>query len=122
MEGDYKFVGALVGKPHMQQRLEGFNGCVVKVDLYQLMPFNSLEDNAKNNITMKILIFKTNIRFKKDLKIIRPLLAAHKPIIKWNVDRQDTDKVLRVESASEDTLEIIKTIKEAGYQCEELPD
>ena len=71
---------------------------------------------------MKILIFKTNIRFKKDLKIIRPLLAAHKPIIKWNVDRQDTDKVLRVESASEDTLEIIKTIKEAGYQCEELPD
>ena len=71
---------------------------------------------------MKILIFKTNIRFKKDLKVIRPLLAAHTPVIKWNVDRQDTDKVLRIESVSGDTLEIIKAIKEAGYQCEELPD
>jgi hypothetical protein len=71
---------------------------------------------------MKILIFKTNIRFKKDLKIIRPFLAAYEPVIKWNVDRQDTDKVLRIESASGDPLEIIKTINEAGYHCEELPD
>jgi len=71
---------------------------------------------------MNVLIFKTNIRFKKDLKIIGPVLAAHKRVIRWNVDRQDTDKVLRVESTSGDTLEIIKTINQAGYHCEELPD
>ncbi|MEP7141978.1 MAG: hypothetical protein ABI707_03855 [Ferruginibacter sp.] len=71
---------------------------------------------------MKILVFKTNIRFKKDLKIVMPFLAAHKRIIKWNVDRQDTDKVLRIESASGDPLEIIKAVNEAGYHCEELPD
>jgi len=71
---------------------------------------------------MNILIFKTNIRFKKDLKKIMPFLDAHKLVIKWNVDRQDTDKILRIESTSGDTFEIIKTIKEAGYHCEELPD
>lgn len=71
---------------------------------------------------MNILIFKTNIRFKKDLKIIRPFLAPHEHIIKWNVDRHDSDKVLRIISTSGDTLQIIKTINEAGYHCEELPD
>ncbi|MEJ7588834.1 MAG: hypothetical protein WKI04_14855 [Ferruginibacter sp.] len=71
---------------------------------------------------MNVLIFKTNIRFKKDLKIVGPFLAAHQPVLKWNVDRQDTDKVLRVESATPDTVGIIKTIREAGYDCEELPD
>ena len=71
---------------------------------------------------MNVLIFKTNIRFKKDLKIIQPFLAAYKHIIKWNVDRYDSDKVLRIESTSGDTHEIIKTINQAGYHCEELPD
>ena len=71
---------------------------------------------------MNVLIFKTNIRFKKDLNIIQPILAGYKHIIQWNVDRHDTDKVLRIISTSADTLEIIKTINLAGYHCEELPD
>ncbi|MEO5889767.1 MAG: hypothetical protein ABIQ31_05910 [Ferruginibacter sp.] len=71
---------------------------------------------------MNVLVFKTNIKFKKDLKIVRPFLAAHGPVIKWNVDIQDRDRVLRIESTSVDTLEIIKTVNKAGYHCEELPD
>lgn len=72
--------------------------------------------------TLTILVFKTNIRFKKDLKIIGPFLSDYKPVIKWNVDRKDTDKILRIETTSGDPLEIIKTINKAGYHCEELPD
>ena len=71
---------------------------------------------------MNILIFKTNIRFKKDLGVIRPLLSAYKSILKWNVDQDDVDKILRVVSTSNDPVGIIKTINKAGYHCEELPD
>ena len=71
---------------------------------------------------MNILIFKTNIRLKKDVGIITPLLSADESIVQWNVDRDDADKVLRVVSTSNDPLDIIKTINGAGYHCEELPD
>lgn len=68
-----------------------------------------------------ILIFKTNIRFKKDIKIIAPLLDKHPSVFKWNIDRTDIDKVLRIESEKNNTTEIIYKIRQAGYRCEELP-
>ena len=71
---------------------------------------------------MNILIFKTNIRLKKDVGIITPLLSADESIVQWNVDRDDADKVLRIASTTNDPIDIIKTINEAGYHCEELPD
>jgi hypothetical protein len=71
---------------------------------------------------MNIFIFKTNIRLKKDVGIIRPFLSAYESIVKWNVDREDSDKILRIVSTSNDSPDIIKTIEGAGYQCEELTD
>ena len=71
---------------------------------------------------MNILIFKTNIRRKKDVGVIKPLLSADESIVQWNVDRDDADKILRIVSTSNDPVDIIKTINEAGYHCEELPD
>ena len=71
---------------------------------------------------MNILIFKTNIRLKKDVGVVKSYLSADESIIQWNVDRDDTDKILRIVSTSNDSIDIIKTINEAGYHCEELPD
>jgi hypothetical protein len=71
---------------------------------------------------MNILIFRTNIRFKKDLRVIQPLLSAYKSVVQWNIDRDDVDRILRVVSTSNDPAGIIKTINKAGYNCEELPD
>ena len=71
---------------------------------------------------MNILIFKTNIRLKKDLGVISPLLSTDESIVQWNVDRDDTDKILRIVSTANNPVGIIKTINEAGYYCEELPD
>ncbi|MEO6549183.1 MAG: hypothetical protein ABIN94_14360 [Ferruginibacter sp.] len=71
---------------------------------------------------ISILVFKTNIRFKKDLKIIEPCLSAFQSVLRWNIDWKDADRVLRIESVSGNTLEIINTINKAGYHCEELPD
>ena len=40
-----------------------------------------------------VLVFKTNIKRKKDLGIIKPALSSYEPIIKWNVDMHDADKM-----------------------------
>ena len=71
---------------------------------------------------MNILVFKTNIKWKKDVGIIAPFLSACASIIQWNVDRHDEDNVLRIVTTASDPVEIINTINKAGYHCEELPD
>ncbi len=71
---------------------------------------------------MHILIFKTNIETEEAHKEIGSLLSNHQSIIDWNIDTEDIDKVLRIESALNNTHEIITTINKAGFTCEELPD
>ncbi len=39
-----------------------------------------------------ILILKTDIKFKKDLKKMGQVLNANPCIINWNIDRKDIDK------------------------------
>ena len=69
-----------------------------------------------------ILIFKTNIRLKKDLKALSITLGGHPDVIKWNVDICDKDKVLRVESYICSPFTIISLLGHAGFYCEELVD
>ena len=71
---------------------------------------------------MEILVFKTNLRFNKDLSKINPLINSEKRIEKWNVDRDDRDKVLRIEANNLMPAEVIQLIETAGYKCEELTD
>ncbi|MGC4038934.1 MAG: hypothetical protein QM764_23450 [Chitinophagaceae bacterium] len=71
---------------------------------------------------MAILIFKTNIRFKKDLKKVEPVLNSIDTITKWNIDQKDIDKILRIESITDEQDEIIKSLQQEGYFCEELED
>ncbi|MBA3680052.1 MAG: hypothetical protein H0W73_02515 [Bacteroidetes bacterium] len=75
---------------------------------------------SKNNEELYVLIFKTNIELEDDLKLISTYLEKENNVINWNVDREDIDRVLRVESNCDDTGKIIKTINEAGFFCEEL--
>jgi len=76
----------------------------------------------KSEKRVQIWVFKTNIRFKKDLLLIAPLLNRTSAILNWNVDRGDVDKVLRVESLHLQAQQIIDLVQQAGYHCEELPD
>ena len=69
---------------------------------------------------MNILIFKTNIRFKKDVQQVASVLNRLPSITAWNVDREDIDKVLRIEAQGDHTTTIIKQIQHAGYCCEVL--
>jgi len=69
---------------------------------------------------MNILIFKTNIKYKKDLHNITQVMNNIPSVAFWNVDREDIDKVLRIESTDNDTEAIRNKIQYAGYLCEEL--
>ena len=71
---------------------------------------------------MTILTFKTNIRFNKDVAKVTACLQQYPGIVRWNVDLEDVDKVLRIETCSATPDEIVAVIRQCGYECDELPD
>lgn len=75
---------------------------------------------SKYNEEVYVLVFKTNIHFKKDVKTVGVCLKENITVLNWHIDREDVDKVLRIESTIDNTSDIIKTITQAGFLCEEL--
>ncbi|WP_343703502.1 hypothetical protein [Chitinophaga sp.] len=71
---------------------------------------------------LEVLVFRTNIRFKKDLQLIGPVLDKQPGIQRWTVDREDSDKVLRIETNSLLARDVIQLVTHAGFDCEELPE
>jgi hypothetical protein len=71
---------------------------------------------------MEILVFKTNLRYKKNVNQVMPRLNELKGLIKWNVDFHDKDKILRIVSDDLSPKLVEHTLKSEGYVCEELPD
>jgi len=71
---------------------------------------------------MNVFVYKTDIDGSYDLEAIDDLLSTHETILRWNVDTEDCDKVLRIESTADNGTELMKTVVKAGYFCEELAD
>ena len=71
---------------------------------------------------MQILVFKTDVRNRKKVTAVAPYLENIKGIIKWNIDLQDVDRVLRVECTSTSAGIIENSLQQAGYYCKELTD
>lgn len=69
-----------------------------------------------------ILVFKTSICETCDLEKVAAVMEHDPRIKKWNVDRDDVDKVLRIEANHISVLEVKLLINAAGFDCEELPD
>jgi len=74
----------------------------------------------KNAVTL--LIFKTNIGSKKQVAKVAKLLNDEDEILRWNIDLQDIDRVLRIEAINVGKHKIISIIENAGFFCEELAD
>lgn len=72
---------------------------------------------------MHIHILKTDLKDSKRVQAIEPILNLHPSILRWNVDNNDIDNVLRIEAESnlseEDALTLLK---QYGVYCESLPD
>ena len=67
-----------------------------------------------------ILIFKTNIRTEFDKLRIKNVLDASLKVLKWNIDMDDVDRVLRIVSDSLTPDQIISVMDYVGFECAEL--
>lgn len=68
-----------------------------------------------------VIVLKTDIQSEQMLRLVSPLFDAHKAILKWSVDLEDCDKVLRVEGLSGiSAFELTKSLNNKGFIAEEL--
>jgi hypothetical protein len=67
-----------------------------------------------------ILVFATNIRTENDKQTIGNVLDEHSEIQKWNIDQEDIDCVLRIESETLSEEDIIGIIKNQDFNCFQL--
>tara|TARA_R110000868_G_scaffold37543_2_gene132713 strand:- start:1416 stop:1670 length:255 start_codon:yes stop_codon:yes gene_type:complete len=71
----------------------------------------------------KLFILRTDIKTKKKVKAIKPFLNNHSGIIKWTIDIEDIDNVLKIEATSNlSQHSIINEIKQQGFYCDALED
>ena len=69
---------------------------------------------------MDILVFKTNLRYKKNISEAVSHIEKIPGIKRWNVDLKDRDKVLRIESSNLEPKVVEQTLTSIGYYCKEL--
>ena len=67
-----------------------------------------------------ILIFKTNIQTEFDKLRIKNVLDASHKVLKWSIDMEDVDHVLRIVSDSLTPEQIISVLEYVGFECAEL--
>lgn len=68
----------------------------------------------------EILIFRTSITERQDIERIGVLFAQHPCIHKWNVDFEDWEKVLRIESQEITAARIIELLRTLNIIASEL--
>ena len=72
---------------------------------------------------MELLIFQTDIKSKKKVKSLKPVLNHHRDIINWSIDLEDIDNVLRIEATSNLLEEeVIDLLKVNGFYIKALSD
>lgn len=69
---------------------------------------------------MPVLVFKTNLTNLHHVSKVEAYLDVHPNIKRWNVDLQDRDNVLRIETEKLQPVEVENILWEVGYYCEEL--
>ena len=69
----------------------------------------------------QLFIYRTDIKSKKKLNVLQPILDQHPLILHWTLDKEDVDNVLRLEVL--DGLhvnEVRQLVLQCGFNCEEL--
>ncbi|MDO5970460.1 hypothetical protein Q4Q35_11650 [Flavivirga aquimarina] len=72
---------------------------------------------------MNLLLFQTDIKSKKKVKSIKPVLNKHSDILKWSIDLEDIDNVLRIEATNNITeSDVINMVRIHGFYIKILTD
>ena len=74
------------------------------------------------DVKMEVLVFKTDIIGKTDSENLGQVLKEDRRIRNWNIDQNDIDNVLRIESSEMSPADVIQLVRDLGYMCEELPE
>ena len=69
---------------------------------------------------MKTYRFKTSIHCNSCLSRVTPFLDADNRIISWEVDLNDPDRILKVETNECEASDIIEIVDNIGYDIELL--
>ncbi len=70
---------------------------------------------------MVIFVFKTNLENSKHIQVISKMLNDHPKVLKWSVDLDDWERVLRIEVKDDCTeQEIVECIHALGFVCKGL--
>lgn len=67
-----------------------------------------------------IYVFKTSVKYKKELKIIAKEFKKLDDIHNWNFDLEDCDKILRIDATTKIAEKIIQILTILNFYCEEL--
>jgi hypothetical protein len=67
---------------------------------------------------MHILVFCTDVRRRGDLNKLKPALDALPEVVRWTIDLEDCDRVLRIVTRMELMPELVLTRMAAtGFRC-----
>ena len=69
---------------------------------------------------MKILTFTSNIACNGCVSKVKPFLDELEGVIKWEVDIENPQKILTVQSSELSADQIQEAVIKAGYQLEDL--
>jgi hypothetical protein len=79
----------------------------------------SFDDHLPSDRT--VLVFRTSVADSTCVESLRPLLNS---LVgrsgRWTFDLEDRDHVLRIETGSANTEDVIRLLRERGEQCAEL--
>lgn len=70
---------------------------------------------------MTILVFKTSLSSKEDVNHIGAVLNSHPQVLTWNVDLEDCENILRIETKDCASMDGIReSVRMLGFDCENL--
>lgn len=69
-----------------------------------------------------ILVFSTNIKTEKEKQTVATVLNNNLEIKKWDIDLEDIDSILRIESNTLEATQIIQMITAQDFKCSELSE
>lgn len=67
-----------------------------------------------------VYVFKTSVKYKKQIKKVAQELNKMKEIQEWNFDLEDCDKILRIVARNLNSVLICNLLNSLGINCEEL--
>ena len=67
-----------------------------------------------------ITVFKTSVKTKIQVKVLKPHIDKILPKGKWNFDLEDCDRILRIDSEKDIVLSLKDLLENHNHHCEEL--